>query len=711
MNSNYTSFIKQISIGLFLFSFCITLHAIYVENHPITVKQPDGTDVHCFASGDEFYNWVHDANGYTLIRDPQTGIIVYAKLENDELISTGYRVASIDPATIGLQPRTIISVQKRQQLRTNFLKNIPKPDGEKLRDPAKGGWNNGTLNNIVVYIRFSDEDEFSAEATYNDLFNKDEPGKASMYGYFKAVSYGKTFIPSTFYPASEDNTVISYQDIYPRSYFQPYGPTNPNGYQDYESTEREHQLLKRALEFIKDEIPEDLDLDFNDDGYVDNICFVVRGDAGAWASLLWPHRWVLYTEEVYIHGKRVWDFNLIMEDFLNGSRQVSVLSHEMFHTLGAPDLYRYADNTIDPVGSWDLMCGDSPPSQSTNIWMKHRYGGWVEDIPEISERGEYTLHNVWSETNNAYKIPSPNSSTEFFIIEYRDNSIFWDSNTPGSGLIIYRVDQRDSGYGYPLSGNAGGPPDEVYIFRPGGTGTLINGNINNAYFSNQKGRTNFNDASNPPCFLSNNQPGGISICKIGNSGEETMKFEINYATLNVDPMTLNFGNVAPGTTSEPLTITVSGSNLCGDITYIKEGTHSNYFKITPNSWDPATGGALNVTFSPNPIRIYNATLTIRSDCALYQKITLTGNGAINIDEQTDASVKIYPNPTTGILTIETENESMAQVFSVEGRLLLEQNINMKGKIDLSAFANGLYLVKMEDKNRNTVVTKTIMLDK
>jgi hypothetical protein len=394
-----------------------------------------------------------------------------------------------------------------------------------------------------------------------------------------------------------------------------------------------------------------------------------------------------------------------MEDFLDGDRQVSVLSHEMFHTLGAPDLYRYNNNTIDPVGGWDLMCGDRHPSQTTNIWMKHKYGGWVEDIPEltVSDIGEHTLNNVWSDTCNAFKILSPNSYNEFFIIEYRDKSVFWDSNTPGTGLLIYRVNPS-------YNGNADGPPDEIYVFRQGGTNTTTNGNLNNAHFSTQTGRVEFNDTSNPPCFLMDNEPGGISIY-IKDVKGETISFDISNATLNADPMVLDFGSVLPGTTSDPVRVDASGDNLYENISYAKEGQYGKYFTITPISWDPVTGGTLEVTFSPSSVGTFNATLTIKSKGAPSKKVALTGKASLSIDDQTNNPVKIYPNPTTGVLTIETENESIAQVFSVEGRLLLEQNITTTGTIDLSAFANGLYCVKIEDKQRNTVLTKTIVFEK
>ncbi|MFV0590446.1 MAG: hypothetical protein ACK5M7_03600 [Draconibacterium sp.] len=42
------------------------LHAAWLENVPVTVTQPSGAIIHCFASGDEYYNWLHDANNFTI---------------------------------------------------------------------------------------------------------------------------------------------------------------------------------------------------------------------------------------------------------------------------------------------------------------------------------------------------------------------------------------------------------------------------------------------------------------------------------------------------------------------------------------------------------------------------------------------------------------------------------------------------------------------
>jgi len=524
---------------VFLTVFILTLHAAYLEKIPITITQPDGTEVHCFATGDEFYNRVHDAEGYTLIRDPHTGVVVYARLENDELVSTGFRVGSINPATIGLKPGIIISAEKREQRRKDFLNRMEEhnPRGSEPENAVRN--NNGAINNIVIYIRFSDETEFPAKAnTYANMHNGTATNTSSMYRYFEDASNGATLISSHFYPAHNGNIITSYQDTYPRAYYQPYNAvTNPEGYQnDTQVAIREHQLLRRAVEAVRDQIPATLNIDFNNNGYVDNVTFIVRGSTGAWADLLWPHRWALYTQNVFINGKRVWDYNFQIETHLDVSG-ASVLAHEMFHTFGAPDFYRYTNTSITPVGTWDLMAHNTSMPQSSTAWVKHKYGKWINSIPVITQSGTYSLNNVWSPTNNAYRINSPNSTTEFFIVEYRDNGVFWDYGIPGSGLIIYRVNST-------LTGNAYGPPDELYVFRPGGTNTTTDGSIHIAHFSSQVGRTTFNNTSNPPCFLSNNQPGGIHIRNIGASGGTAMSFEVIIAH-SIDATASVGGTISP----------------------------------------------------------------------------------------------------------------------------------------------------------------------
>ena len=60
------------------------VRAAYLENIPVTLSQPDGTDLSCYASGDEYCNYYHDLDGRVLLQD-ETGWYVYAALENGKV--------------------------------------------------------------------------------------------------------------------------------------------------------------------------------------------------------------------------------------------------------------------------------------------------------------------------------------------------------------------------------------------------------------------------------------------------------------------------------------------------------------------------------------------------------------------------------------------------------------------------------------------------
>ena len=57
------------------------------------LRQPHGATIAVRIWGDEFYQVVESLDGYTLIRDSDTGLICYARLSADgtELVSTGIR--------------------------------------------------------------------------------------------------------------------------------------------------------------------------------------------------------------------------------------------------------------------------------------------------------------------------------------------------------------------------------------------------------------------------------------------------------------------------------------------------------------------------------------------------------------------------------------------------------------------------------------------
>lgn len=493
------------------------LSGAYLTYQPVHLLQPDKGQLDLYASGDEYYNWLHDKEGYT-VKQNDKGWYVY--LENNaanELIFTNHIVGQIDPAEVGLVPGANIAAEKIGEIR--------KKAQEQLREIGNGrAPHSGTMNNISIFIRFSDQTEFGQPITsYSSIFNGTSGN--NLQSYFKEASYNALNISTTFYPASP-TTVVSWQDSHPRAYYSPYSASNTIGFNgDTDRRNREFTLLVNAVNGVRSQIPSGLVIDADNDGRVDNVVFIIKGGTDGWAELLWPHRWSLYDRTVNINGKRVYDFNFQLSESL-ASSGVGVACHEMFHSLGAPDLYHYTENGISPAGPWDIMENNANPPQHMGAYMKYKYGQWISSIPTISTSGTYTLNPLTSSSGQCYRINSPNSASEYFIVEFRKKTGTFESSVPDSGILIYRINPA-------YDGNADGPPDEVYIFRPGGSPTA-NGSVSSAYFSSQSGRTSFSNTTNPYGFLSNGNLGNISISSISSSAGNTMSFTYNLSTTPLD---------------------------------------------------------------------------------------------------------------------------------------------------------------------------------
>lgn len=532
---------------------CFTANAAYLKNVPRVLLQPNGDTLHCFISGDEFYCRLHDANNYTIVQNPATGYFVYAMEKSGKVVPSNWVAGSCNPETKGLRPNICIS--KADYMARRKAAVLP----AKRNAVKDANTNKGHYNNLVIFIRFSDDSMFTNSfSSVNLMFNDSSNNYTanSMFDYFKTASYNQLFIHTTFYPAPDGEQIISYQDSFPRGYFMPWSETNPIGYQENDSvsnrTEREHGLLARAVTYVENMIPQSIDIDYNNDGYVDNICFVVKGNVGDWNVLLWPHRWSLYMQEVYLHGKRVWDYNLQLADggwyFSN-----SVMCHEMFHTLGAPDLYHYYDTTdMDAVGEWDLMCQNQSLPQQSCAYMKYKYGNWIteNDIIPLEEFGTYTILPLNSPTSDriCYRFATEDP-LQWILMDFRNRKDPFDSSVPGRGMIFYRINAAYSGN---ADYNGDDNLDEVYVFRKDGS-IDNNGTISNANFrGNISSRCDFSPTTNPYPFLSN---GEVIPLHIGNltSGADSMQFDF-LQLVGVEELTQQGFFLSPNPTHHQLTI-------------------------------------------------------------------------------------------------------------------------------------------------------------
>ena len=529
----------------------ISCFGAYLTNIPIQITQPNGDTLTIYASGDEYYNWLHDINGYTVVQDDM-GYYVYAQYneKGNDIKASAYIVGKCNPQEVGLQP----NIACRREIINNIIENA-----EFNSSDIKGNGyiypTTGTINNIVIYIRFADQTEFTdSQSKYTNMFNNSATGANSVYNYFKETSNNKLTVNSSFYPTNNGSSILSYQDIYTRNYYCKYSSSNPIGYTDDNKNERLDSLLLRAINFVKNQIDTTIDYDTNNDTYVDNISFIIRGGNNGWNTILWPQVRFLFAT-LKISNYNIRDITLYVEQNIN-QKGVGLLCHEIGHVLGAPDLYHHYDQNHHPVGYWDIMAIETNPPQYMNTGIRCYIYHWIDSIPEITTSGTYTLNPVTSSINNCYKISIKNTS-DFLLLEYRKRNGTFETQIPNEGLLIYRIHLTSGGnfQGNIYGTGYGGVSTGIYVYRKDGT---INeaGDSVNAVFSSNSGRTRFSSNSNPRAFMYDSTIANVLIKDVSSVGE-TISFYVKFC--DGKDITYSNTNNLPNCTNASNTISTNGN--------------------------------------------------------------------------------------------------------------------------------------------------------
>lgn len=671
-------------------------YAFFTDSRPITVEQPDGRELHLFVSGDELYHWIHDEEKYTIVKN-EAGFYVYAQLFGGLLMPSAHVVGDVDPATTGLTPGLKPGPEFFDKLREKYEKEHDHDENtepflkQARKSAANGKFGAATMDAIVVFIRFAGEEEFPAQrTTYQNHFNSNTN---SLKKYYEWNSYGQLSITSHIVGGA-NSTIVSYQTPQNRSYYQVKSSTNPDGYDDSQEGARRKELFEGAYEAMHSLVPAELNLDANNDGYIDMIYFVINNGQDNYGNILWPHRSRIYSD-VQTNGVVPRNYMCVFETW----HDIGVLAHETGHVLGAPDFYRVGSD-LTPVGFWETMANQTNPPQSMSAYVKHKYMGFIDHIPEITTSGTYTLSPVGS-FPSAYKIAST-SPDEFFVVEYRQKTASgFESLIPGSGLLIYRVNPTTRG-----NINA---PDELYVYRELGTDTETNGNLSQAFFSSNSGRVTFNDLTSPNAFMSDGSLGHLNITNIGEAGN-TISF--TYTREYCDR-----------SETEELVYT-SSSNIP---TYSHARIITNEGSVTINNGQTAHFFAEKVVLKPGFRALEGSSFRAElQDCADYQPIPDLINpstGGIyssheheddeeitTEDEDKMLSFRLYPNPAQGSINVDFDGEQESihsmQVYNTSGNIMTNissGNIQDITEIDLAGYKPGMYILKViSDKN---VVTK------
>ena len=380
----------------------------------------------------------------------------------------------------------------------------------------------GEQNRLVVFVRFNGDPEIDTPRSYyEEMFNGETN---SFKSYFQAVSNNKLTINTLFFPQNTDiNSSVELKYCY-----YCYDNTWKGNYPDCKGSDIA-SLFELNIGFMLQELAEKLELtgnvpsgvalDSNNDDYIDNFVIVFRGAGrGMGKGIHSPQVGTVSQDfidtkgEIRLKGKQIRDYIITYE-------RNSLETHCRFllSRLGFPVQYRNSRALPRSAGAWDPMDGPLLSYPLTYNRMKYTNNNWISEIPRIIEPGTYSLSSADNAANNAYKIQSSDSQ-QFWMLEYRNNTVAWETNLPESGLLIYRV---NSNYIGSVTANP-----EVYLYRKDGNNTN-SGNVADAPFSNINGRTTFNATSNPAAFLSDGTiSNDINISNISFSGNK-VSFTVN----------------------------------------------------------------------------------------------------------------------------------------------------------------------------------------
>ena len=437
-------------------------HASKGWPYPITVSQPDGTQLTVRINGDADFNWVSTLDGVVL-KQVGNGYYVADIDTNGMLSSSGTLAHDASKRSSAEQ-----SLCKKQDVKA-FLTVNTRPE----RLAATRGFggkgstsffpHTGSPRAIVLLVQFANRpfkvqprkafNQYlnSMADKHQDFGNAENRNTGSVKRYFSDMSGGK-FKPQ----------------------FDLYGPiTIPKSAAYYgegsSSMERYRELVSEACTMMDDSL-DFSKYDADKDGNVDLVYIIYAGYGESVSSIdstLWPKAFVCGTD-IKKDGKYVRLAGISNE--LNGHPDVHYSStsgllingvglfcHEFSHCMGLPDFYPTVSpqwttangkqdfDAYDNQGmeEWDVMDngiylynGYSPTAYTA--WEREKMG-WLT-IETLTREGKVELKSI-DQGGKAYRIKNDKntSGNEYYIVE-NIQAKGWNYKLPASGMMVSHVE-------------------------------------------------------------------------------------------------------------------------------------------------------------------------------------------------------------------------------------------------------------------------------
>jgi len=466
------AFLPLVLAWALLLALAAPASAAPVLGEVFELRQPDGSSVPVRVWGDEFYQVVESLDGFTLVRDPLTEEICYARLSADgnQLVSTGVsaglRAAWSDlprhlrvhsaaaraqaraaRAALAEKHRLVLDqlVQYRRQTGIRAarpaLSRPPAPGAaaDPLQNPADSGLAPaGELDfiqsgppaspyGLVLLIDFPD---LPGTIDPNDVQGFcNQPSGFNLFGnngsarqYYAEVSSGQltytTYITPQYYRA-----------LHPKSYYD--NSTNP-------FPDRAKELITEALDWLDEQGHDFSVYDGDGDGDIDALnCYYAGWPSAGWSKGLWPHSSALY----WYSGSGVYSYRYQISNLGNGPT-LRTFCHENGHMLlGWPDLYDYGFESSG-LGDFCLMAyGGSNTNPVQPCPYLKTLADWADVTSLTASAANLTLPAAIN--NQFYRFDHFSRANEYFLV-----SNAWqsgrDAGLPDAGLALWHIDANAS---------------------------------------------------------------------------------------------------------------------------------------------------------------------------------------------------------------------------------------------------------------------------
>ena len=214
-----------------------------------------------------------------------------------------------------------------------------------------------------------------------------------------------------------------------------------------------HTLAEQVVKSVKNDVDWEK-FDLNDDGWVDRFlllhCASPQEDGGGAAERIWSHFSSIENNVDLGDGLQIGHYSIASQ---RTSTNLGTMIHEMYHQLGAVDLYPVHDETVlqswKGIGKWDIMASGNwnsngvkpalPTTPVIEIMGVDRFNNVELSWPVQNEYCSGAEVIVGPHSNNSNSLKINIGDGEYVWVENRNKSGF-DTHLPGDGLLVLQQD-------------------------------------------------------------------------------------------------------------------------------------------------------------------------------------------------------------------------------------------------------------------------------